>query len=79
MVEGPQCPRLPRRRASMRRSRGGNRVGLSVAFLQYADQSASRPGDCPSEWRVIMIGRTLARPTERVDLGQQRKVWRWEP
>jgi quinol monooxygenase YgiN len=25
-----------------------------------------------------MIGRTLARPTERVDLGQQRKVWRWE-
>jgi hypothetical protein len=54
-------------------------LGLSVAFLQYADQSALRPGDCPSEWRVIMIGRTLARPTERVDLGQQRKVWRWEP
>jgi hypothetical protein len=53
-------------------------LGLSVAFLQYADQSASRPGDCPSEWRVIMIGRTLARPTERVDLGQQRKVWGWE-
>jgi hypothetical protein len=40
-------------------------------------RSASRPGDCLSAVRVIMIGRTLARPTERVDLGQQRKVWRW--
>jgi quinol monooxygenase YgiN len=38
-------------------------------------RSAS-PGDCPSAVRVIMMGRALARPTERVDLGQQRKVWR---
>jgi hypothetical protein len=54
--------------------------GAAVWIALLADpstRSASTPGDCRRGVRVIMVGRTLARPTERVDPGQQRKVWRW--
>jgi hypothetical protein len=43
---------------------------------ELADPLGVAAGILPAAVRDIMIGRTLARPTERVDLGQQRKVWR---
>jgi hypothetical protein len=51
MVEGPQSPRLSRADMPVCAEAGEViELGLSVAFLHHADQSASRPGFARRQW-----------------------------